>query len=201
MIITEMIPYGKLKSKVLTDEDFAFSVYRGELRKLGLEKGSEISEEMLRGEILPLLMKRAKKRIVQLLKDKDYTEAELFKKLRSGFCPACVAEEAVQWAKGKRYVDDRRYTEQFVLCHSAGKSRKRILYDLMRRGISKEQAEQFMDENPPDEHAQILKELKKSCFLDKKGDPKERNRILSRLIRRGYAYSEIDCALRELETR
>ena len=33
MTITEILPLGTKKSKVLTDEDFAFSLYRGEVKK------------------------------------------------------------------------------------------------------------------------------------------------------------------------
>lgn len=196
MIVTDIIPYGKLKSKVLTDEDFAFSVYRKEIGKLKLEKGSEISKEQFQDAILPLLTRRAKQRVLVLLKNRDYTEVELLKKLKEGCCPETLATEAVQWAKGLGYVDDIRYAEQFMAYHTSGKSKKRIHYELMKKGISKEEVEHLMEENPPDERGQILRELEKSRFSEK--DAKERNRILSRLMRRGYPWSEIDSALREL---
>ncbi len=197
MIVTDIIPCGKRKSKVLTDEDLAFSVYQSELRKLGLETGKEISEALRQEQIFPLLRKRAKERALRLLRDRDYTEAGLLEKLRSGDCPEAVAKETVQWAKQKRYVEDLRYAEQFIACHAAGKSRQRILFDLSRKGIPREQAEQLLDENPPDEEAQILKELRKSRFSEKQDDPRERNRILSRLARRGYQWGEIERVIRE----
>ena len=46
MIITEIFPYGKMKSRVLTDGDLVFCVYKGELKKYGLEEGTELSERM-----------------------------------------------------------------------------------------------------------------------------------------------------------
>ena len=54
MIITEILPYGKMKSRVLTDGDLVFSVYRGELKKYGLEEGAELSERMTEEVLLPL---------------------------------------------------------------------------------------------------------------------------------------------------
>ena len=87
MIITEICPYGKMKSRVLTDEGLVFSVYRSELNKYGLEEGRELTEEVLEGVLYPLLKKRAVERVARLLKEKDYTEAELMRKLRLSYCP------------------------------------------------------------------------------------------------------------------
>lgn len=39
MTITEILPLGTKKSKVLTDEDFAFSLYRGKLKKWTWKSG------------------------------------------------------------------------------------------------------------------------------------------------------------------
>lgn len=199
MIVTAILPHGKLKSKVLTDGDFSFSLYRGELRKLELEVGGEISEEKLRERLIPLLTARAKARLVYLLKDRDYTERELLGKLREGGCPACAAEAAVSWAKERHYVDDLRYAERFVARRAPEKSRRRILCDLAAKGVAREEAERFLEQNPPDEFGQILRELKKSRYMEHSSDERQRNRILARLARRGYLPEEIFRAIRQLE--
>ena len=76
MIITEILPLGAKKSKVLTDEDFAFSLYRGEVKKMELEVGRELTADFLRTELYPLLIRRSRERLLYLLKQRDYTEAE-----------------------------------------------------------------------------------------------------------------------------
>ena len=161
MIITEILPYGKMKSRVLTDGDLVFSVYKGELKKYGLEEGAELSERMTEDVLLPLLTKRARERIVRLLKDRDYPEEELRRKLKLSWYPEQCISDALKWAQEKHYVDDRRFAENYIRWNGEGKSRKRLMYDLTQKGISRELAEELLEEMPPDEAAQIRKELEK----------------------------------------
>ena len=41
MIIREIVPVTKQKSRVVTDEDLSFVLYKGELSRYGLEAGRE----------------------------------------------------------------------------------------------------------------------------------------------------------------
>ncbi|MBQ7535290.1 MAG: regulatory protein RecX [Stomatobaculum sp.] len=198
MIITEILPYGKMKSRVLTDGDLVFSVYRSELREYGLEEGRELSEKMLEEVLFPLLTKRARERIVRLLKDRDYPEAELRRKLQLSFCPEQCASEALRWAREKHYVDDRRFAENYIRWND-GKSRRRLLFDLTQKGIGRELAEELLEEMPPDEEAQIRRELEKRNYRPDSADPKERQKIAAFLSRRGYSWSRIESAMRRAE--
>ena len=200
MIITEICPYGKMKSRVLTDEGLVFSVYRSELNKYGLEEGRELTEQVLEGTLYPLLTKRAVERVVRLLKEKDYTEAELMRKLRLSYCPEECARQAVRWASERHYVDDRRYAENYIRWHAEGKSRRRILLDLQEKGVPREVAEELLESAPPDEEAQILKELKKRHFDPETADLKERKRTAAFLMRKGYSWAQIESALRAYGT-
>ena len=199
MIITEILPYGKMKSRVLTDGDLVFSVYKGELKKYGLEEGAELSERMTEDVLLPLLTKRARERIVKLLKDRDYPEEELRRKLKLSWYPEQCISDALKWAQEKHYVDDRRFAENYIRWNGEGKSRKRLMYDLTQKGISRELAEELLEEMPPDEAAQIRKELEKQKYHPEKADMKERQRIAAKLSRRGYYWTQIENAMRHAE--
>ena len=199
MIITEILPYGKIKSRVLTDGDLVFCVYKGELKKYGLEEGAELSERMAENVLLPLLTKRARERIVRLLKDRDYPEAELRRKLELSWYPEQCIAEALQWARDRHYTDDRRFAENYIRWNGEGKSRRRLMYDLAQKGISRELAEELLEEMPPDEEAQIRKELKKQDYHPENADPKERQRIAAKLSRRGYSWTQIENAMRHAE--
>ena len=122
MIITEILPLGAKKSKVLTDEDFAFSLYRGEIKKMELEVGRELTAEFLRTELYPLLIRRSRERLLYLLKQRDYTEAELKRKFREGFYPEEIAELALDYGRKLHYVDDRRVAETYIRTRSSSKS-------------------------------------------------------------------------------
>ena len=196
MIITEILPYGKMKSRVLTDGDLVFSVYKGELKKYGLEEGAELSERMTEDVLLPLLTKRARERIVKLLKDRDYPEEELRKKLKLSWYPEQCISDALRWAQEKHYVDDRRFAENYIRWNGEGKSRRRLMFDLTQKGIGRELAEELLEEMPPDEAAQIRKELEKQNYRPENADPKERQRIAAKLSRRGYSWTQIENAMR-----
>ena len=44
MLITGIEPLDKRRCKVLTDEDFAFVLYKGEAKRLGIRENAELSE-------------------------------------------------------------------------------------------------------------------------------------------------------------
>ena len=195
MTITEILPLGTKKSKVLTDEDFAFSLYRGEIKKMELEVGKELTEDFLKTELYPLLIRRSRERLLYLLKQRDYTEAELRRKFREGFYPEEIAELALDYGRSLRYVDDRRVAETYIRTRSGEKSARYIKTALRNRGVDKELIEEVLEAAAPDESAQICRELKKrrySAELDNKAE----QRIYAALLRKGYTYGAIRDAIR-----
>ena len=82
MTVTRIEEVSSSKVKVYVDEEFAFALYKGELRKYGIKEEKELTETVYReitGEILP---KRVKLRCMNLLQKKDYTRKQLADKLK-----------------------------------------------------------------------------------------------------------------------
>ena len=198
MIITEILPLGAKKSKVLTDEDFAFSLYRGEVKKMELEVGRELTADFLQTELYPLLIRRSRERLLYLLKQRDYTEAELQRKFREGFYPEEIAELALDYGRKLHYVDDRRVAETYIRTRSGEKSARYLKTALLNRGVDKELIEELLEEEAPDETAQICRELKKRHYTADL-DRKEEQRIFAALLRKGYSYSAIRDAIARLQ--
>ena len=93
MLITQIEELSKSRSRIFIDEEFAFVLYKGELRSFRIRLGEELSEECycrIMGELLP---KRAKLRTMNLLKSREYTVKQLHDKLREGGYPEKVIEE------------------------------------------------------------------------------------------------------------
>ena len=195
MTITEILPLGTKKSKVLTDEDFAFSLYRGEIKKMDLEVGKELTEDFLKTELYPLLIRRSRERLLYLLKQRDYTEEELRRKFREGFYPEEIAELALDYGRSLRYVDDRRVAETYIRTRSGEKSARYIKTALLNRGVEKELIEELLEAEAPDEGAQICRELKKRGYSPEL-DAKAEQRIYAALLRKGYTYGAIRDAIR-----
>ena len=198
MTVTELLPLGKRRSKVLTDEDFVFALYNTELNRLHIAEGTELSEALLKEELLPLLRKRAMERLLFLLKGRDYTEYALRRKLRESGIPECCAAEAILWAKERHYVDDRRYAEHYISCQSGQKGKRRIRAELLMRGVDSALADELLEQSPADEKEQIIAELRRCHFDPESENPDQKRRLVARLMRRGYSWGEIELALRSM---
>ena len=61
-VITSIEELDKSRVKVYIDEQFAFVLYKGELRSMGLKQNSAITEHQLFQITSEILPKRAKKR-------------------------------------------------------------------------------------------------------------------------------------------
>lgn len=167
MTVTQLTALGKGRYKVYIEDRPAFVLYRGELNRLGIREGEEITEGNLREiqeEILPL---RAKKRAMNLLQKREYTTAALREKLRDGEYPEACVEEAVAYVESYGYVDDLRYARDFIVYNLDRKSRTRIEQDLMRKGIQKDTVravfEELEEEGTRQDEASMIRTL-----LDKK---------------------------------
>lgn len=201
MKVTQIQEVSKSRSKIFLDEEFAFVLYKGELRHYQIQQGEELSEEDYNTILNEVLPKRAKLRCMNLLKSKDYTEEQLKQKLRQGGYPKTVIEEALQYVSSYHYIDDLRYAVNYITCHEGSKSRRRIEQDLQTKGISKEiliQAfQEWEDEGgAQDEIAMIHSLLQKKHFNPETTDYKERQRISGFLARKGYSVAQIRKAMK-----
>ena len=178
MTVTQLTDMGRGRYKVYIEDRPAFALYRGELSRLEIREGKEITEESLREireEILPL---RAKKRAMNLLQKREYTSASLREKLRDGEYPEACIEEAVAYVESYGYVDDRRYTKDFIVYNLERKSRMRIEQDLRQ-----------------DEVSMIRNLLEKKKYDAKTADAQEKQRIYAFLYRKGFHADAISRAL------
>ena len=196
MKVDKIIPNGKTRSKVLFEEGLALMLYNSELQKFCIREGSDVSEETYRKVILPMLAKRAKERLVFILKSSDKPEAELRRKLKEGCYPEETIEEAITWAKSKHYVDDTRYVETYLRYHAEGKSRKKLMYDLQAKGLDRNLITNMLDEMEVDEDSQIEAELAKRHYTHDM-DSKEKQKIIAALTRKGYSWNAISSHVRD----
>lgn len=193
MVVTSIEPLNKYKSKVFLDENFAFVLYKGELKKYQITEEKEITEEIFCEIINIVLVKRAKERALFILNSTDKTEAELRRKLKDNFYPETVIDCAIEYVKQYNYINDERYTKNFVERMKKKKSKKQIICDLKRKGIEKEIAEQFFcDEDQQDvEEKQILSFLERKRYNHQGFSEKDRGKLINSLMRKGYSYDRI----------
>ena len=193
-VITDIIEHSKQRYKIYIDEEFAFVLYKGELSTYKIKIGNSIEEKTYQSIITEVLVKRAKKRCLNLLKTRPYTEKQLRDKLKEGLYPPLVIEEAICYVKSFRYVDDYEYACQYIEYHKKNESRRKIEEKLGSKGIQRDILElAFADSYEDEEEQKTLELIQAKRLLEKKhyshsqGDWKERQKLYAFLMRKGIS--------------
>lgn len=195
MIVMEIVPVDKRRSKVILDEDFALVLYRGEINRFGIEEGEVLSEDTYQAILKEVLLKRARERVLHLLKASDRTEQELINKLKEGGYPKEAIDYAVGFVKEHRFINDEDYGKRYVEFNSQRKSERQIQYELQRKGLDKEMIREILKEQPVDEDAQIQAYIRKKRLNPEELDRKERSKVMASLARKGFSYEAVSRAL------
>lgn len=191
MIVMEIVPVDKRRSKVILDEDFTLVLYRGEISRFGIEEGKPLTEDVYEEILKEVLFKRARERVLYLLKSSDRTEQELRRKLEDGGYPRKAVDYAVDYVKEHRFINDENYGRRYVEYHSERKSKRQIQYELQRKGLDKEVIREILEEQPVDEEAQIRAYIRKKRLNLEELDARERNKAMAALGRKGFSYEAI----------
>lgn len=201
MIVTDIVEINNKKCKVFIDCEFAFALYKGELRSYHLKKDSEIAKEdykLLTEEVLP---KRAKLRAMNLLKSRNYTRKQLEDKLRDNYYSEELIEEALSYVERFGYVNDLQYAIDFITYRAEQLNRKQLEQKLMQKGIRKDIMEQafeefFQDGNEISEKNQIYTFLQKKKFWQLE-EEKDRQKVFAALMRKGFSFELVQKVLNE----
>lgn len=200
MTVTSIVPVDKRKCKVFVDEGFAFVLYRGEISRLGLEEGGELSEYLYRQIETEILNKRARERSVDLLKASDKSEGQIRKRLEEDGFPGPVIERTIALLKKYRYVDDEAFALRYVENGGARKSRRQLAYELRQKGVDSELVDAALREAAPSEDENIRRLVQKKVGSPEGLSREELHKLYAFLGRKGYSYEAIRRVLGEIGT-
>ena len=192
LLVTEVIPREKGRTSIRFDNGMEVLLYKGEVRKLGLQEQTVISREKYDEIIYEILGTRAKKRAMFLLERMDRTEHQLRDKLMQNGYPAVCVDLAIDYVKKYHYIDDLRYATNYISYQQKRKSRQKLKIDLLTKGIDKNVIEQALDEAfDSDEQIKIRQLLEKKHYDPKECDRKVKQKTYQYLMRRGFKGSDI----------
>lgn len=191
MIITKIEALDKKRLRIFIDEQFAFVLYKGELRIYGIGEGKELGQELYEEILTKVLPKRARLRCMNLLKSRTYTERQLRDKLHQGGYTEEIIEDALEYVKSYGYVNDRQFAEDFIEYHIAGRSKKRIEQDLLKKGIDKNIIRNIFEEmkeegSGPDEFSMAAELLRKKNYDVNTATFEEKRKLAAFLYRKGF---------------
>ena len=198
MIITSIREEDKKRAAVSLDGEFFCLLYKGELRRLALKEGMELTAEQVFLIEETILKVRARNYCMHILERQSCSEKKVMEKLLRHRYSDKIAAYAVTYWKELGYIDDLAYAGNYISCHYMSDSYRRICEKLYQRGIASETVEQAwadFSENlkePEEEYRIALKRTieKKSRSLNL-ADTDDRNRMIRYLLGRGFPYREI----------
>ncbi len=200
MVVTGISEMSKSRVRIEIDGEFAFVLYKGELRIYGIKEGNELAREHYETLMQEVLPKRAKLRAMNLLKSRAYTRMQLLNKLTEGGYPEELAKCAVDYTESFGYVNDEQYVRDFIEYNKERKTRQRMLTDLMRKGISKQSFDRIYDEEVGEDCADLEREQIKEWIRKKNFSPEEASiedvrRMTAFLYRKGFSFDTIRSVL------
>ena len=129
-----------------------------------------------------------------MLDKRDYSRAELLKKLTEKGVDEAEASEAVERLAELGFVDDARYAPIIVRHYAAkGYGAQRVRQELQRRGIPRELWDEAMREMPRQDDT--VDRLLRSRLKSDAPDRAELKRATDFLLRRGYGWDEVKSAI------
>ncbi len=137
--------------------------------------------------------KLARLKAMNLLADMDRTQFQLREKLKkAGFSDHSI-EEAIAYVGSFGYLNDERFTENYIDARKQRKSRRELFAELSAKGIPSELIEDKMSVcyTEEDEQEAILHLLKKRRYRSDTADSAEKQKTAAYLARKGFSYREI----------
>jgi len=202
MTVTGIKDYKKGRYEIYLNDEFAFILYKSELKTYEIREGMELPDSLIDEIVSTVLVKRAKKRALNLLLKGDMPEAKLREKLLDGKYPQEVIDEAVNYVKSYHYIDDRRYAMSFITAKSYTDSKSFIRRKLIEKGISKDIIDSCIEEFYVDDELNtgIERDLIKKLVLKKCKDVSgleytEKQKLIAAVMRKGFSYYDVEAVI------
>lgn len=196
MTITAIEPRRKGLSALYIDGEFAMKLDTQTLLENRFDVGRDIDDEELHEIIALSNERRAKEKALWLISYRDHSKKELADKIKRT-CDEDSAQKAVERLEELGLVNDRefarRYAEQLIF--SKHMSKRGASYELSRKGIDKELAQEILEDIDVDESEEIMAVLKKK--YRNLYDEKTRRRAVATLQRLGYGWDSIRSAIED----
>jgi regulatory protein len=198
MRITKLVRDGKNKVRIELDEEYAFFLYAKEVKRLGLEEGGELSNQLAEEIRQLILFPRAKEKALSLLQYRNRTKKELEQKLRQTGYPEQIIEQVISFLEEYRLLNDEQYVRNYIEVYGRKKSRIQMQQQLSLKGISKELFLTVWEQQPEDGEEQALREQIEKRIRTKGPITSDNfQKYYAYFARKGYASSMIGHLLKE----
>lgn len=191
MTITSIEALNTKKKKIVTEDGLIFALYNSEVYRYKLEEGMELGEKLYEEILETVLKKRARERMLYLLRGGDYTEHQIYEKLLQGYYPKEAIEEALCFGREYHYLDDSRYARNYAEQKAIRLSRRMLERKLSEKGIAREIIDSTLAELETGEEEALDVLICKKNIDFSALTWKERQKACAYFMRKGFAYENI----------
>lgn len=196
MIITAQKGRGK-KIHILVDGEYTFTTDEEFWYSSFMKSGAELTEEEYAEFKEKADYRFGMNRSMDLLSGKDYSRAELIKKLTQKISQE-TAERVAERIEELGLINDGAYAAKVAEYYAVSKNmgKKGIRSKLYQKGFTRDVIDETMENLVLDEEDSAVAVIRKK-YYNYLNDEKGRKKVFSALIRLGYSYSDARSALRK----
>lgn len=200
MRITEIRYISKNKADIYIDYEKAFFLYKSEINKNNIKEDYEISKEDYEYILNDIILKRAKKKALNLLIKMDRTENEIRSKLKNHGYTEETINKTIDYINSYNYINDENYTRNYINYKKDSLSKQQIGFNLKNKGISKEVMDEifseiYSNEEDDPEIIGINKLISKRVKYIKELTNEDKQKLISYIYRKGYNIDKIKKAI------
>ncbi len=142
---------------------------------------------------------RARKRAMYLLGSRDYSTMTLKEKLLNNYSEETVLK-VLEDMKRYGFLDDERYGKKLASSLINGKKYGlyRVKAEMKRKGVPSDITESVLSQYRQEDSEELLKQLILKKYSHKLSDISDRQKLTAALVRKGYSFSQIKKAVKEL---
>lgn len=197
--ITEIRKIGKgLRYYLYLDNEF-FGIYEAEiLARYCLKTGDKFEDDFFEKLKIENGDYACFNRGLNVIEKSLKSEKMLYKYLKEKSYPDECIERAIYKLKSYGYIDDGAFCENYINSYPM-KSRKKIKYDLLTKGIDIDLIEKKLNENLNSEMEEEKSFIEAQRYLKNKiYDLKTKQKFYNHMLSKGFDYSQIQKAWEEI---
>lgn len=197
--ITEIRKIGKgLRYYLYLDNEF-FGIYEAEiLARYCLKTGDKFEDDFFEKLKIENGDYACFNRGLNVIEKSLKSEKMLYKYLKEKSYPDECIERAVDKLKSYGYIDDGAFCENYINSYPM-KSRKKLKYDLLTKGIDIDLIEKKLNENLNSEMEEEKSFIEAQRYLKNKiYDLKTKQKFYNHMLSKGFDYSQIQKAWEEI---
>ena len=184
---------NKERVNVYIDNVYAFSAYSELIYKENLKVNSEVDEEKLLRIAQKENVSKCKETALRIIERSYKTEKEMQNKLiEKGYDSESVGI-AINFLKEYNFINDNNYVKMYIKDRISTQGKQKIKYSLIRKGISADIIEEFLEDIESEDEKSAAIELAKKKYKSISRTETDRfklwNKLCRYLVGRGYDYS------------